>query len=225
MNTAPHDPRANQKQRTRAAIVEAAAHLLRAGQAPSVAEAAEAAKVSRATAYRYFPTPESLHIEVASITPAVAPVEKLLLDLKSDNAEARLLGLLDKANGVTFAEEAPMRMALRVYLDTWFASRGNGSEAPPLREGRRIRWLDRALEPARRGKSKQQWQRLRAALALTLGAEAMIVMKDICRLNDTEAKEVLRWAAQVLLQAGCGASQGVNTRRHIGRAKGKRRAD
>src|SRR5262245_59503744 len=68
------DPRANQKQRTRAAIVEAAGRLLRRGGTPTVAEAAEEAKVSRATAYRYFPTPEDLLLEVAAVTPAMAPV-------------------------------------------------------------------------------------------------------------------------------------------------------
>ncbi|MBD0273630.1 MAG: TetR/AcrR family transcriptional regulator, partial [Acetobacteraceae bacterium] len=44
------DPRANQKERTRAALVAAASELLRRGTPPTVAAAAEAAKVSRATA-------------------------------------------------------------------------------------------------------------------------------------------------------------------------------
>jgi AcrR family transcriptional regulator len=213
MKAAPRDPRANQKQRTRAAIVEAAARLLRAGQAPSVADAAEAAKVSRATAYRYFPTPEALHLEIASITPAFAPIDSFLAELDTSDVAQRVLRLQDKANAITFAEEAQMRMALRVYLDTWFASRRNGADAPALREGRRMRWLDRALEPARRSMQRQHWQRLRAALALTLGGEAMIVMKDVCRLGDAEARDVLRWAAEALLQSASLGKHGANDRR------------
>src|SRR6266851_7446103 len=58
------DGRLNQKRRTRRAIIEAAAKLVRGGQQPSVAEAAEAAVVSKATAYRYFPTQHSLLLEV-----------------------------------------------------------------------------------------------------------------------------------------------------------------
>jgi AcrR family transcriptional regulator len=210
---APHDPRANQKQRTRAAIVEAAAHLLRQGVEPTVAAAAEAAKVSRATAYRYFPTPESLQLEVAGVTPAYEPVEQLVRSLEGDDAEARLLRFVDLFNALSFAEEARMRMALKVYLDTWFAARGDTGQAPPVREGRRMRWLDQVLEPARRRLPKQQWRRLQAALALTAGADAMIVMKDVCRLTDDEAQEVLLWTAQTLLRAGLEDKQPSKPRR------------
>ncbi len=41
-----------------------------------------------------------------------------------------------------------------------------------------------------------------AALALTLGIDSIVVMKDVCRLDDDEALAVLRWAATVLLRAG-----------------------
>src|SRR6516162_5155568 len=58
--SAPHDPRANQRERTRSAIMEGARKLLRDGKIPSVADAAEMAMVSRATAYRYFPTQSAL---------------------------------------------------------------------------------------------------------------------------------------------------------------------
>ena len=212
MSFSQHDPRANQKQRTRAAIVEAAAGLLRNGATPSVAEAAEAAKVSRATAYRYFPTPESLLLEVAAITPAMSPVEAMLAELKSGDAEERLLTLQETFNSIVFVEEAQMRMALRAYLDIWLTSGRQGEEAPPLREGRRMRWLETALAPAKRGLSKPQWRRLQGALSLTLGMEAMIVMKDVCRLNDDEAQEVLRWAAQALLRAGLSEAQAPKSR-------------
>jgi hypothetical protein len=47
-----------------------------------------------------------------------------------------------------------------------------------------------------------EWGRLRAALSLTLGSEALLVMKDVCRLDDREGLEVLRWAAVALLRAG-----------------------
>jgi AcrR family transcriptional regulator len=198
---AKHDPRANQKERTRAAIVEAAARMLRGGVMPSVAAAAEAAKVSRATAYRYFPTPEALGIEVAGITPTYAPVEKLVQSLEGDDVEARLLAFLREFNSIAFANEPQMRMALKVYLDTWLGS-GNEAQAPSVREGRRMRWLEAVLAPAKRGRTKKQWRRMQAALALTAGTDAMVVMKDVCRLSDEEAQEVLLWAARTLLRAG-----------------------
>ncbi len=209
----PHDLRANQKERTRAAIVEAAAHLLRSGVEPTVATAAEAAKVSRATAYRYFPTPESLQLEVAGVTPAYAGVEALVQELEGDDVEARLLRFVARFNATTFGEEARMRMALKVYLDTWFAGRADGDHAPPVREGRRMRWLERVLEPARRGRTKPQWRRLQAALALTGGTDAMVIMKDVCRLDDQEAQDVLLWAARALLRAGLEEPRSARPRR------------
>ena len=197
------DPRANQKARTRAALVDSAKRLMRNGGPPTVAAAAEAANVSRATAYRYFPTQEALLVELTKVAPAVEPVERALQRMTSPDPHARLALLLDAFNPVVFREEATMRTALRAYLDTWLSSRARGERAPPLREGRRLRWLDTALAPVRRDFTDRQFRRLRAALALTLSTEALVVMRDVCRFDDdAEALEVLRWAAQSLLAAG-----------------------
>ncbi len=62
------DRRVNQKRRTRAAIVTAAKDLIEQRATPTVAQAAEAALVSRTTAYRYFPTQESLLVEVGAVS-------------------------------------------------------------------------------------------------------------------------------------------------------------
>jgi AcrR family transcriptional regulator len=210
----PPNGRAAQKERTRAALVEAARGLLSAGAPPTVAEAAAKARVSRATAYRYFPTHESLLIEIGNISPATEPIEALLDTLQGNDAEARLLALLDRFNPIVFAEEVPMRTALRTYLDTWLQNRGRGERTPPVREGRRMRWLDKALEPARRTLSPAEWRRLRAALALTLSIDAMVVMKDVCRIeDDDEALAVLRWAAAALLRAGLAEARAAKRRR------------
>jgi AcrR family transcriptional regulator len=218
-----HDPRANQKERTRVAIVEAATRILRGGATPSVAAAAEAAKVSRATAYRYFPTPEALHIEVAGITPTFAPVEQLVEALDGEDIEARLSAFSKTFNEITFANEAQMRMALKVYLDTWLGGR-DGAATPPVREGRRMRWLETVLQPAKGGSTKKQWRRLQAALALTVGTDAMVIMKDVCRMDDEEAQEVLLWAAQTLLRGGL-QPVGAKTARPKAAARKKASAD
>ncbi|HSW02927.1 TetR/AcrR family transcriptional regulator [Aquabacterium sp.] len=199
------DPRANQKERTRAALVTAAAEMIREGGAPSVAEAAERAKVSRATAYRYFPTQESLMVEVAAVNPAIAPVEQMLKALGDESAEERLRRLLHSFIPIVQAEEVTMRTALRAYLDTWLQSRREGAPAPAVREGRRMRWLDQALAPVRKQLPPAQWRRLRAALSLVLGIEAIVVMKDVCHASDDETLKTLEWAAMALLHAGMAA--------------------
>ena len=57
--------RSNQKHRTRKDLLRAAARLLKEGRTPSLEEIAEAALVSRATAYRYFPGVEALLLEAS----------------------------------------------------------------------------------------------------------------------------------------------------------------
>jgi AcrR family transcriptional regulator len=206
------DPRANQKARTRAAIIAAAQELQRQGTAPTVEQAAEQARVSRATAYRYFPTKEALRIEVSDI-PRVAPVEALLANLPTDDVEQRLVLLLDTFDPIVLAEEEHFRIAARVYLDTWLRSHRNGDDAPVVREGRRMRWLETVLAPLD-DLSPERKRLLQAALALTLGGEAIITMKDVCRLDDDEALAVLRWAATALLRAAVGeAPASVTTSR------------
>ena len=70
----PENPRANQKARTRAAIIAAAQELQRQGTQPTIEQAAEQARVSRATAYRYFPTKEALLVELSDMVPDAAHV-------------------------------------------------------------------------------------------------------------------------------------------------------
>ena len=195
------DTRANQKARTRAAIVAAAQELAREGLTPTIAQAAERGRVSRATAHRYFPTQEALLVELAEITPAAEPVEALVENFASDEPEQRLLQLLDIFNPIVVTQDEHMRRALRVYLDTWLRSRRNDPDsAPPVREGRRMRWLEKALEPLQ-DLPEHQKRRLQSALALTLGPDSIVIMKDVCRLDNEETLEVLRWAAIALLRA------------------------
>ena len=195
------DPRANQKQRTRQALVAAAGELVRSGQELTLAEVAERAKVSRATVYRYFPTPESLSIEVAQVNPAAEPVEQWLQSLKADDPGERLRGLLSTFNKVVLNEEVPMRTALRAYLDTALENNRRGETATVVREGRRSRWLDEVLAPVRQRLTPAKWRRLRSALALTLGIEAIVVQKDVCHATNSETLATLDWAAQTLLKA------------------------
>lgn len=197
------DHRKNQKDRTRTAIVNAALALLKSGVTPTVGGAAEEAKVSRATAYRYFPTQESLFSEVMGITPILEPVEESLQSLTSSDAGERLAQVLDQLNRTILAHEAEGRAALRVYLDTWFESRRKAPQVvPTVRAGRRRRYLETALSPVLDALPEELRRRLINALSLTLSLDSIVIMKDACGLEDEEALEVLQWAARVILEAG-----------------------
>lgn len=196
------DPRANQKERTRAAVVEAATEMLRLGMQPTLGEAAQRAKVSRATAYRYFPTQDALLVEVSQMNPAAEPVEQWLSGLpEGGNAAERLKGLLATFNPIVLEEAVSLRTGLRSYLDVWLEQHRRGTEPEGIREGRRMRWLNEVLAPLKGKLSPARLKRLQQALSLTLGVEAMVVLKDVCRASDREALNALEWAAQALLRA------------------------
>ena len=186
---------------------------------------AEAAGVSRATAYRYFPTQEALEVELRGTAPLADRVDEALAALTDEDADERLLLVLDTFNPLMIAEQATMRTALRVYQDTWLRSRRAGrDDPPPVRQGRRMRWLDTVLEGV--DLPDEQRRRLQAALALTIGGDSISIMKDVCHLDDEEALTVLRWAATALLEAGISGARAPRAaaRRSAGRRAPGRRA-
>jgi AcrR family transcriptional regulator len=193
--------RVNQKRRTRAALVEAAKAMLQEGVTPTVAQAAEAALVSRTTAYRYFPTQEALLLEVA-VNVDVDDIEALVAEpVGAEGAGDRVVEVLQTLNQHVLAEEVQYRTTLRLYLDQWLASVAEGDGPPVVREGRRHRWLHQILDPTRGVVPAAELDRLVAALSMVCGVEAITVLRDINGLDGDDALAVTEWAARTLLRA------------------------
>src|SRR4051794_32446034 len=198
--------RVNQKRRTRRAIVAAAREILDRGGSPTVALAAEEAAVSRTTAYRNFPTQESLLLEL-SVTVSVQEIEDLLGRPFEGDPAGRVLELADAFNSYVSANETLMRTAQRHYLDTWLAAeRAGEGHHERLREGRRRDWIAAALGPPRDRIPSVERQRLESALCLVIGGEAFTVLRDVCGLDADDAIAVAHWAAEANLNAGLPAS-------------------
>lgn len=193
--------RSAQKARTRNAIVDAAATILREGRQPTVAEAAAAAGVHRATAYRYFPTPQSLLADTA--LRVGTPDERQVFAGVDERDPVALIDAAVCAIGeFMFREEAVFRNIVRVTVDRWFAEQDRGGDDPDaIRQTVRFRWIDHALAPLESTIEPSDLRRLRLALTLVFGAEALITTRDVCRLEPDEALEVMRWAAATLVQA------------------------
>jgi AcrR family transcriptional regulator len=199
--------RINQKRRTRAAILAAAVELLERGQRPTVAEVADAALVSRATAYRYFPTQEYLLFEAALESTRSDIDRELEENTLPENPEARLEMLIDALQKRIIDKEPAFRTMLRLSLEQPpQEEEQNGVESTPsrLRGGGRVRWIEKALASVEGRLEVRSYKRLVAALSLCMGIEALVVLRDICALEAQEAEEVSRWAAQVLLKAALG---------------------
>jgi AcrR family transcriptional regulator len=194
--------RINQKRRTRAAILAAAVELLEQGRRPTVAEVADAALVSRATAYRYFPTQEYLLFEAALESTRSDIDRELEENTLPEDPEARLELLIDTLQKRIIDKEAAFRTMLRLSLKQSLEEEQNGGQSPPsrLRGGGRVRWIEKALAPVRGRLEESDFRRLVAALSLCMGIEALVVLRDVCALESSETEEVLRWAARALLR-------------------------
>lgn len=179
--------RTNQKQRTRRAIIEAAAELLRENKTPSVADAAEKALVSRATAYRYFPSQQSLLVELQADATQPSP-DEVLADV-GDDVEERVAAVIRALTRVVLADEPFFRTQLRVIQELWFAR--DGDTSMPVREGRRLVLIDGALAPVASTLSRSDLSQLRSALALVVGVEPVLSLRDVCRLSSRSIEEVL----------------------------------
>jgi len=190
--------RPNQKRRTRKDLLQAAARLIKQGRTPSLEEIAEEALVSRATAYRYFPSVEALLLE-ASLDVAIPQAEDLFRDGISDDPVARLERVDAALHDLILANEAPLRMMLVHSLQRGL--RGEEIGELPVRQDRRTHLIEAALKHARPQFTPAALDTLSKALALIIGPEAMMVFKDVLQLNDADARRVKRWAIRALVQA------------------------
>ncbi len=192
--------RANQKRRTRAAIIAAARTILDRGETPTIAQVADEALMTRQTVYRYFSNQESLLLEV-SVTIDTEPIDQVLDRLpKEASPQERLIDFIATFNRHCIEQQTLHRTAQRHYLDQWLAAERDGrGHDEPLREGRRVQWIASVLSPALDTLPDQDRQRLEAALGLVTGGEAINVLTDVYHLDTDEIVDVTTWAAGALL--------------------------
>jgi AcrR family transcriptional regulator len=181
--------------------MEAARRLLRAGKLPSVAEAAEEARVSRATAYRYFPTQGALVEEsVKEVLVPRSEWEEILAGHR--DLAARVERLAATVVELVRENEALLRGALLLSLEQWAKIQaGEELGEQPIERGGRLEGIQAALEPFEGKLDPAELRRLAIALSLLTGIEARIVMNDIWRLDDDEAEQVTLWIAHTLARA------------------------
>jgi AcrR family transcriptional regulator len=208
-----HTARANQKRRTRKDLLQATSRLMKQGRKPSIDEIAEEALVSRATAYRYFPGLEALLVE-ASLDVAVPSAQDLFDGNPSTDPIARVQRVDAALHDVIAGNEAPFRMMLIHALEQSL-ERGEGDELP-VRQNRRTAMIEAALDPARADFTPAALERLTRALALIIGTEGMIVVRDVLQLDDEDARSVKRWAIAALVEA----ARDLATERGLKRSRG-----
>lgn len=190
--------RAAQKLRTRQALMDTAVELVKAGRRPSVSAVADQAGVSRATAYRYFPSLD-LMLSEAKIRAVAGTAPDTLMPAGTPAADpAKMAATITRQAGqFSLDHEERLRTALRLSLDPQ-----SGYQRP----GRRGRWIDDILAAAGDRLDPPARARLSAALHLVLGIDPIITLTDIAGLDRAEALDVMEWVAATLVEAAINQS-------------------
>ncbi len=191
--------RVNQKYRTRLAIVQAAVQLVAEGRAPTVAEAADAALVSRTTAYRYFPNQESL-LQEAAVPSWPGAAKCLEAFAGAEDPAARIEYAAEQVLRLVLRDEVVIRTIIKLSLERWLEGEAGQEEALAMRPGQRLTWIGEALGDLP-GVDHCTRLRLLQALSVLIGSEAIIVLRDVCGLTPEETIQVVRWASRTLVEA------------------------
>ena len=185
--------RVAQKRRTRDAVIAAARELVAQGVTPTVEGAAEAAAISRTTAYRYFPSQRALLVAAHPETGATS----LLPDNPPEDVASRLDLVVDAFLRSNLENEAQQRTMLRLSLEA------NASERAqlPLRQGRAIKWIEEALAPLHAKMPEAERHRLVLAIRAAIGIEALVWLTDVAGLSRADATDLMRWSARALMRS------------------------
>jgi AcrR family transcriptional regulator len=198
ISEAPAPPERGVRASTFQLLLDTAMALIRSdGRVPSVAAMAQQAKVSRATAYRYFANRSVL--ATAVIDSSLGPVRRL-----SDDGLAgrERLHQLFKKTFPRFKEfEAQLRAAAQLSLEHWAQERAGLLDEEPYRRGHRIRILEHAIAPLAADLPPAVRDRLHRALSVVYGIEPYVVLKDIWGLPDREVDRIALWMADALVDA------------------------
>ena len=188
-----------------------------------MAEVADAADVSRRTAYRYFPTQEQLLTEV-SLEHLRPQVEAALKAAAGRRSPAEVLdAAVTSMQRIAIEHDALLRTIVRLSLEKRLGGQQTDiHESLPVRGSRRVEWIEIALAPVRPLLAASLFERLVSGLTLCLGIESLITLQDVRTLSPDQAVEICRWAAQGDVGGRRCANRMERDQRAGGRAAGGR---
>ncbi|PHI30550.1 TetR/AcrR family transcriptional regulator [Budvicia aquatica] len=190
------------KKRKYKVLIQHALRMFEEGAFPSVTELALEAEVSRATAYRYFPTQSAL------ISTVVDEILKPIIawEPEQTDAEDRVDELLKFAYPQMFKHEGALRAALLLSLQQWAENRSQEMNAKPgvvvnekLIRGHRKQILSLVTEPLKDRLSAELREKVIHSLSLVYGSEVFMVFKDIWQLDNDEVQSITQWMAKAIL--------------------------
>jgi AcrR family transcriptional regulator len=201
----PPAPEKGPRARTYRRLLAQAMALVQRGRIPSMPEVAARARVSRATAYRYFPSRSALVSAV--VAEALAPVRRF--EPKPTDGLRRVRELFDKTFPLFRQFEPHMRAALQLALEHESLERLGRLEEEPFRRGHRRYMLHRAAAPLRSTLGAKAYERLLKALSLVYGIESYVVLRDIWGASYRDVEAVARWMLDALIESALSQAPGL----------------
>lgn len=183
--------------RTRRLLIETAMKLFDGGAFPSITEVAQEAQLSRATAYRYFPTQSALVSAIVAET--LSPIKSWRPS--REEVSERIEELLSFAFPRMLEHEGTLRAALHLSLTQWAQSRSSdGPEREKLVRGNRKALLQHVVEPLNGELPPEIVDRVIKSLSLVYGSEIFLVMKDIWGCDNDQLQDIGKWIAKAIMR-------------------------
>lgn len=185
------------RKRTYVLLVTTALELFEKGAMPSVSELALEAGVSRATAYRYFPTQSDLI--TATVNESLGPI--LTWRPQSEKTEERIDELLTFAFPRMFEHEGALRAALQASLQQWAQGRSAPQEvkSKQFERGNRKDILAMVTTPMKSEYPQEIVDKVIKAFSVIYGSEIFLVLKDIWKMDNQQVIELAQWMAKAIM--------------------------
>jgi AcrR family transcriptional regulator len=185
--------RVKQKRQTRSEILNAAKALMQEEKKITLEDVAKKANISRATMYRYFSTIDLLFTE-ASLDIRHKSSDQIFEEVKEMRFDERIFYIQKHYNELAQKNEIGFRRYLSAVLSESIVSKEK------LRGARRMKSLNKALEPYKGKFSKANYERLISISSVLMGIDALIICKDVCNLDNKETDDTLKWALEMILK-------------------------
>jgi len=167
------------------------------GSAPSVADVALMAGVSRATAYRCFPS------RAAMLTAVVGASLGPMRTFASEHTEGmdRVMDLFTRSLPRLSKNETSLRTAVQLSLEQRGLALAGLLKEPSFRRGYRVQILAHAMEPFKSQFPEDIYLQLHKALSVVYGIEPYIVLKDIWSETSKQVESTVLWMAKALIES------------------------
>jgi len=200
------------RERTRRLLLDAARELLRTGRPLTVQSVADQAGVSRATAYRYFSSNDSVAVQATmplQDDPFADPAWPYSRPDPDADLPTRTAAVVRSMGEWAFDHARELRTLLALSLEPDSEARGLS------RRGKlsRARWIEQLMVDLPDSVDEDARRRLAIALLPLFGADAIVWTVDVAELDREAALDILAWTAATLVRAVLDQSGGKTTKK------------